>query len=152
MIPVLLITGHVFALGRRDDGRLGLGKSEENSVVSVPQLVEALKNEKCMQVAAGTSCSYALTETGKLYSWGFGENFQLAAGQKDEDLHEPKICVLNKDLADLNGVLFVSGGGQHASILKQGSGPKKVKDSKDAVAASSNILPTSTTNGDSDKK
>ena len=69
----------MFALGRSDYGRLGLGEAEAEEAV-VPTLVSSLSN--CVEVACGTAVSYAVTKEGECYSWGMGTNGQLGTGDE----------------------------------------------------------------------
>jgi hypothetical protein len=66
--------GQVFTCGFGIDGRLG--HDNETSLVT-PKLVEHLKNEKCVQIAASRNNSYFLTSEGVLYSCGTNEFKQL---------------------------------------------------------------------------
>ena len=54
--------GKVYCIGRREYGRLGLG--EDSTDVMIPTLIPALKDEKCVEVAAGEAVSFAVTESG----------------------------------------------------------------------------------------
>ncbi len=56
--------------------------------------VDKLKNEKIVQLSCGESCSFAVTENGKVYAWGFGSNNQLGTGS-DEDALEPTLLTGN---------------------------------------------------------
>lgn len=60
----MTVTGVVHALGRKEYGRLGLGPLENCSEVGKPTVVSALQNKKCVDVACGTSCSFAVTDKG----------------------------------------------------------------------------------------
>ena len=68
---VVCCDGEVFTCGRKEYGRLGLGKDTEEP--NLPTQVEGLKGVKVVTVAAGGACSFA---TGGLYSWGMGTNLQ----------------------------------------------------------------------------
>ena len=50
---------------------------------NLPTQVEGLKGVKVVTVAAGGACSFVVTATGELYSWGMGTNLQL--GMSDEE-------------------------------------------------------------------
>jgi alpha-tubulin suppressor-like RCC1 family protein len=71
------------------------------------------------KVTSGGSCSFAVTKSGKLYCWGFGENGQLATGQDQDDVITPTLAG-GKHLEDGARVLQVSAGGQHTVILAAG--------------------------------
>ena len=108
---VICHQGMVYVMGRREYGRLGLGESNSEEP-STPRKVPEL--EKSVQIAAGTVCSFALNESGDLYSWGMGTNLQLGTGQ-EEDLWKPGKVKAKK----LEGkrVVCVSAGGQHTGLL-----------------------------------
>ena len=69
----------VYALGRSEYGRLGLGEDSAQEAV-VPSILSSLAN--CVEVACGTAVSYAVTEEGHCYSWGMGTNGQLGTGEE----------------------------------------------------------------------
>ena len=70
----------MFALGRSEYGRLGLGEDSEEEAV-VPTQVTSL-DSPAVEVACGTAVSYAVTEEGHCYSWGMGTNGQLGTGDE----------------------------------------------------------------------
>ncbi|XP_014216858.1 regulator of chromosome condensation [Copidosoma floridanum] len=108
--------GQVYILGRKEYGRLGLGIMSEDATELV--LVPKLSNTKCIDVAAGTAQSFAVTENGKLYAWGMGSEGQLGTGEED-DILEPRL-IESKYVKEVE-VLRVSGGGQHTIILAKKS-------------------------------
>eukprot|EP00756_Hemistasia_phaeocysticola_P036527 Hpha_TRINITY_DN16647_c1_g7::TRINITY_DN16647_c1_g7_i1::g.181417::m.181417/K10615/HERC4; E3 ubiquitin-protein ligase HERC4 len=96
-------TGTVFAWGRNDDGRLGLG---HEATVSSPQLVPSLCNvaDPVAFVTAGRHASVAHLNGGRIFYWGGGvsalANMPRAVGFLS------RLCVL-----------MVSVGGYHAVAL-----------------------------------
>ncbi|XP_052846834.1 LOW QUALITY PROTEIN: regulator of chromosome condensation [Drosophila gunungcola] len=98
-------------VGRPEYGRLGLGDVKD--VVEKPTLVTKL-SDKIVAVGCGEVCSYAVSEDGKLYSWGSGVNNQLGVGDGDDEL-EP-VVVASKNTQNKR-MLLASGGGQHALFL-----------------------------------
>ena len=56
----------MYALGRKEYGRLGLGEDAEET--REPTLVSSLNSSKCIQVNAGTAVSFAVTEAGQYTS------------------------------------------------------------------------------------
>jgi len=106
--------GVVYSCGRAEYGRLGLGEGAKES--SVPVKIESLADKKVKSVVCGESVSYAVTEEGHLYSWGFGTSLQLGVGDED-DIFVPTL-VKSKNLdPDTDEVLVMSGGGQHAALV-----------------------------------
>ncbi|EFA79484.1 ankyrin repeat-containing protein [Heterostelium album PN500] len=61
--------GVVYAWGNGSGGRLGLGNSE---VVSIPKIIPHFEDEKITSIACGQEFSLALSDSGKVFSWGKG--------------------------------------------------------------------------------
>ena len=100
------------ALGRKEYGRLGVGEGGEDCLV--PTQVPGLAAARCLEVAAGTAVSYAVTEDGDCLAWGMGTNGQLGTGGED-DLEEPA-KMRSKALA-CRAVFAASSGGQHTVLI-----------------------------------
>ena len=81
--------GNVFAFGRHEYGRLGLGNVKEDA--NQPKLIESLKGKKVIDISCGASSSFAITEDGQLYSWGMASP-QLGHGKNvnENDIWEPR--------------------------------------------------------------
>lgn len=103
--------GSVFVMGRKEYGRLGLGQEETKEPLE-PKRVPELSGVRA--VAAGTACSFAVGDSGEVYSWGMGTNLQLGTGD-EEDLWRP-MRVGGKKLEGRK-VVGVSLGGQHTALL-----------------------------------
>lgn len=103
--------GKVFALGRKEYGRLGLGEDCEDAME--PKQIDVAKS-KVIWVSCGAATSFAVTEQGLLYGWGMGGGGQLGTGQED-DCFEPTLIV-GKHIVGRK-VFRVSGGGQHTVII-----------------------------------
>ncbi|XP_035450954.1 regulator of chromosome condensation isoform X2 [Spodoptera frugiperda] len=104
--------GQVYAIGRCEYGRLGLGDRAGDAEVLEP--IPALQNKKVISIAAGTSNSFAVTDSGSVVSWGMGSEGQLGTGACN-DAAEPTAAV-TPALADRTP-LHVSAGGQHTVLL-----------------------------------
>ena len=62
--------GKVYAVGRAEYGRLGLGQANTDdgkADAKVPTLVPALQGKKCVEISCGTCVSFAVTEDGKCF-------------------------------------------------------------------------------------
>jgi len=85
--------------------------------IGTPTCIEALK-DRVVSIGCGHSVSYAITEKSELYSWGFGENWQL--GKADNDDSEAPQPVLSKIRGDpARKVRAVSSGGQHTLVMAE---------------------------------
>lgn len=107
---LMCLGGRVFVMGRSEYGRLGLGEDATDKVLPT----EVQDFGKVHTVATGSSCSFAVTEEGKLYSWGMGDTLQLGNGE-EKDIWSPEV-VTGKKLENKK-VLSVSAGGQHTTLL-----------------------------------
>ncbi|CAG8547941.1 2955_t:CDS:2 [Ambispora leptoticha] len=80
---VLLENGQVYTFGSKENGKLGLGGDETsdkgyNAVADLKPLdLPVIK-----LIAVGDFHNYALTEDGKIYSWGDGVSGQLGNGEE----------------------------------------------------------------------
>ncbi|KAH8975214.1 hypothetical protein BDL97_01G143600 [Sphagnum fallax] len=79
-------SGDVYACGGNQFGQLGVGGDHAEML---PRLVESpiLEDETMISVASGARHSAVLTETGKMFSWGWNKYGQLGLGDSsDRDL------------------------------------------------------------------
>ncbi|XP_076264668.1 regulator of chromosome condensation 1 isoform X1 [Rhynchophorus ferrugineus] len=104
--------GKVYAIGRKEYGRLGLGKDCQDAQILTE--VKVLSDKKIINIACGSSTSFAVTGDGQLHAWGMGTNGQLGMGDED-DYFEPT-QVKGKQINDRK-VVRASSGGQHTVIL-----------------------------------
>ncbi|KAK3945738.1 putative regulator of chromosome condensation protein [Diplogelasinospora grovesii] len=116
--------GKVLAWGRIDGHQLGLDDdvyNEDNAVFDEngkprillqPLVVPGIEG-KVVSVAAGTDNSFAVTEDGKVYSWGFSATYQTGQGTQD-DIEEPTVI----DNSAIRGKKIVwAGSGAQYSIV-----------------------------------
>ncbi|KAJ9585284.1 hypothetical protein L9F63_002914, partial [Diploptera punctata] len=104
--------GVIYALGRKEYGRLGLGENSDDAKKPTP--VTALSDERCIDVSCGSTASFAITNKGEFFAWGMGSTGQLGTGEED-DVYTPQ-QIKSKQL-ESRSVLRVSGGGQHTVLL-----------------------------------
>ena len=73
----------IYSCGIGDGGRLGHG-DEEN--LTIPCVINILEDIPCSSVSAGGMHSLVLSDSGKVYSFGWGEKGQLGHGNKENQL------------------------------------------------------------------
>lgn len=73
-------SGHVYTWGKGDYHRLGNGSDQH---VRRPTLVEALRDQRVVDVAVGALHCLAVTDTGRLYAWGDNDHGQQGNGGTD---------------------------------------------------------------------
>lgn len=101
--------GDVYAFGYNNNGPLGTGDEEARTSAT---LVEALDDVNIVTIENGNGVSYAISDTGALYSWGTNSNGQLGLGDQVER-HEPTAV---EALAN-ETVVLVSSGTSHTLAL-----------------------------------
>ncbi|KAI6586150.1 hypothetical protein ACKVWC_008211 [Pyricularia oryzae] len=115
--------GRLLVWGRIDGHQTGLpfdSFTEENAIyddykkpriLKTPTVIPGLP--KIVSVAAGTDNSFAITEDGKVYSWGFSINYQTGQGTSD-DVEAPTL-IDNTAVRDRN-ITFAGAGGQYSML------------------------------------
>lgn len=126
----------VYVIGRKDYGRLGVGEIPDNLEVLTP--VKSLDKQKIVDISCGDQCSFALSDKGDVYAWGFGSNYQLGLG-KDDDVDTPQI-VAGAQVKDKR-LLKVTSGGQHTLFIVNATdskipAPKVTTNNNEAVEKS----------------
>ena len=106
----------VFSCGNGNYGRLGHGDEKERlTPCHISSLPVDIK-DYVVAISAGDAHSLAVTSSGDLYTWGYGDVLQLGNGDY-QDEHSPR-KVQGKQIATLNRhVIKASGGSQHSVIL-----------------------------------
>lgn len=105
------LCGKLFTWGHGKSGRLGHGSEE---VCMLPTLVEALANQKVVDVAAAETHTAAVTSEGELYTWGrdrFGQLGHGSAGSSGK-LAPKRVEGLRK--ATVTGV---AAGSEHTAVV-----------------------------------
>ncbi|KAA0188240.1 Regulator of chromosome condensation [Fasciolopsis buskii] len=142
--------GRVYAVGRPDYGRLGLGSAVATANLSVctPTMVHgSLADRICVWIGVGEACSYAVDSSGIAYSWGMGSNRQLGHGE-DDDSAEP-LAILGKQLQDRR-VSMVDAGGQHTVMLVHSSKSPEPATPVEMVTSFATIAERGTATGEQD--
>ncbi|XP_063370605.1 regulator of chromosome condensation [Cydia amplana] len=113
--------GQVFAVGRCEYGRLGLGDREGDAETLEP--VPMLVGKKCVSIAAGTCNSFAVTDTGEVLGWGMGSEGQLGTGSAtDAAAPTPAVAAFQPRRPGK-----VAAGAQHTALLALDTSPVKEK-------------------------
>ncbi|XP_053977184.1 probable E3 ubiquitin-protein ligase HERC4 isoform X1 [Hylaeus volcanicus] len=108
--------GQLFSWGSNGEGQLGL--NNKNIIEYVPRMVKTLGTSVIVQIACGMKHTLALTNDGKLYSWGSNSAGQLGLGSDTEN--EIKPTLVNSLVAV--PVAFIACGGFHSiAISKSGA-------------------------------
>ncbi|KAL2906845.1 RCC1 domain-containing protein RUG3 mitochondrial [Bienertia sinuspersici] len=111
-------SGDLYTWGREEgDGRLGLGPGrgpDQAGGLSVPSKVNAL-SFPVAAVACGGFFTMALTEEGRLWSWGANSNYELGTGDKVGGW-KPRLV---SGLEDVR-IVQVACGGYHSLALTEG--------------------------------
>ncbi|XP_043715596.1 ultraviolet-B receptor UVR8-like [Telopea speciosissima] len=84
--------GQVYTCGINTHGQLGHG---DTVAEPIPKLVHEEDMGCVVQIAAGPSFSLAVTDDGKVYSFGSGSNFCLGHGQQQNELQPREIEAFN---------------------------------------------------------
>lgn len=142
-------TGKLYTWGTNKYGNLGVeNKGNENNqqIVIEPELVSSLSNLTIMQVECGKNHMMCLCSSGKVYSWGSGENGVLGHGnnaglnkpQMIKELKKETICFIaagefNSAAIDSQGALYLWGQGKFGrngiGNLDNLNSPQRVVDS-----------------------
>jgi alpha-tubulin suppressor-like RCC1 family protein len=62
---------------------------ELGDCLAEPVLIEALKNQKVVNISAGCRHAACTTDAGKLHTWGFNFYEQLGLGDSEKDFDQP---------------------------------------------------------------
>jgi regulator of chromosome condensation len=112
----------LYTCGRSDSGQLGITDQvpppgEMKTTLQLVEFDEDLDAEDKVirRIAAGEDHSLAVTATGKLFSWGFGDEGQL--GRKAEKYQPRPTLVTQYGKGDSVFVMDASAGTHHTMVL-----------------------------------
>lgn len=112
---LLTSNGKIYAFGRSDSGQLGIPIPEQVKAFNVPVNVNTMP-APAICIAAGGNHNLAVTNDNQLYSWGYGEMYQLGHGP-DKVEPTPRQVTFK-----FNGsIIQVAAGGQHSVVLTSSS-------------------------------
>ncbi len=104
--------GAVYAFGRGDNNQLGFGDGTEQQLE--PRRIESLRDVNIRRLGCGSNQNVAVSRSGDLYSWGFGEMGQLCNGKASD---EPTPTLVESAEVAGAAVLDADSGGQHSVVL-----------------------------------
>lgn len=108
-------SGQLWSCGRGRHGQLGQGHFHDEAFLS---LIEAVRNERIVSVAAGKFHSMALAADGKLFTWGAGTHGQLGHMKLDDIPLPAAVSYLDpKGLLPCDRITAIAAGGYHSMAL-----------------------------------
>jgi hypothetical protein len=109
---VLTNCGEVYAWGWNQFGEVGDGS---NDIQLIPIKLNAFNDEKVIQISCGYLHSMALTESGRVFSWGSNDFGQLGLNNNNKHVNKPSIVSLSNEIA----IKKISCGREHSLLLSQ---------------------------------
>ncbi|KAJ1694782.1 hypothetical protein LUZ63_011480 [Rhynchospora breviuscula] len=109
---ILTCNGQVYTCGSNSHGQLGHGDTHDRSEPKLISLFEGLG--KVVQVAAGASYTFAVTDDGVVHSFGSCTNFCLGHGDQHDELLPRAIQYFRRRNTH---IVRVSAGDEHAVAL-----------------------------------
>jgi alpha-tubulin suppressor-like RCC1 family protein len=76
IIACACVAGVIYALGRKEYGRLGLGEDCDDAKELIP--ICALRDKKCVDISCGSAVSFAVTDKGE-YEQLYKANIKLSS-------------------------------------------------------------------------
>lgn len=125
-------SGIIYTFGRGDSGQLGYKDDEANSVGGCSHIPRALDPSTFVGMAAASSTNkdarffvqidcggnhnLALTTSGEIYTWGYGDTSALGHGEDADELLPRRLNFSKAKIKNIT-VTQVAGGGQHSAII-----------------------------------
>lgn len=121
---VLALTseGRVFSWGDNTWGQLGNGTTQQQLTPLAIEFSELEEYESIALIEANSNNSYAVTNFGRLFAWGYGSTGRLGAGNTDYQVTTPRL-ILFEDFFEFGHpnqdekIVQISAGIQHVVIL-----------------------------------
>ena len=114
--------GHVYSVGRGEDGRLGHGDLKNyETATRIAALSNLPHGDRVVDIAAGECHSLVWTAQGRLYTFGYGDLLQLGQGVEQDEAAPVLLTSQQIDEGGEGGfgrkVVQAGGGSQHSVIL-----------------------------------
>ncbi|RHY94990.1 hypothetical protein DYB37_000377 [Aphanomyces astaci] len=121
-VAAITTTGRCYTWGKNDYGELGAGHATNTNENPQPRPVEALAQAMVVAVGVGNSHTVAVTNAGKVYSWGAAWGGQLGLGvtKREGVFAERKLqmCFPSPTLLEIPvRVAHVSCGAAHSGLI-----------------------------------
>ncbi|KAM8940137.1 LOW QUALITY PROTEIN: putative E3 ubiquitin-protein ligase HERC6 [Pelodytes ibericus] len=107
--------GNIFTWGE-ESGQLGSRQSKQ--IYSIPKMITGLSNTRIIQISCGHFHSIALSEDGRVFSWGQNNSGQLGLGNKIPSQPSPQFV---KSLKGIPLVQVTAGGAQSFALSMLGT-------------------------------
>jgi len=110
----LAASGEVYGWGSNEDGAEATGHFVTEGSILSPKLIEELSNKQIVDISAYDAHTIALSEDGRLFTWGDGRNGNLGHGDKEH-------VVVPKLVEGLIGkhVVYASAGVDHTGAVTE---------------------------------
>ncbi|KAI9499339.1 regulator of chromosome condensation 1/beta-lactamase-inhibitor protein II [Zychaea mexicana] len=105
--------GRLFCWGTFRSSEGALGFSKEQDVQKIPAVFEPLSKETIVDIAAGADHCVALTNDGRVYTWGNGQQYQL--GRRISERHKKN--ALMPETLRLRNIKAIGAGAYHSFAL-----------------------------------
>jgi alpha-tubulin suppressor-like RCC1 family protein len=113
---VLTNSGEVYTWGWISFGQIWNERSGKNEFQLIPIKVNGFNDEKVIQISCGVWHSMALTESGRVFSWGDNGSGQLGLNKKDDIVvNIPSIVLLSNEIS----IEKISCGPEHSLLLSR---------------------------------
>jgi len=102
-------SGRIYSWGSNKFGQLGIPSVKS---INSPTKIEDLAGEDIIDISCGDNFAGAITRSGKVYTWGFGNEGQLGHGDKTDQ-------IIPRAMTFESIPKLISCGGAHTAILTQ---------------------------------
>jgi hypothetical protein len=112
----LLLTnsGEVYAWGWNEFGQIGNERNGSFECQSIPIKVNGFNNEKVIRISCGYRHSMALTESDRVFSWGYNSRGQLGYNNI-EGVNKPSLVLISNEIS----IKKISCGRDHSLLLSR---------------------------------
>lgn len=103
---ILTTNGKVFTWGYNGDSTLGQGTNGGNYYT--PTKIQSLNAVNVVSIASGYYVGFALTDTGKVYSWGWNGYSTLGQGSSSPDIANPTLISSLSDVKQISAEYYTA--------------------------------------------